>query len=485
MNNNRLWSRPRLPSFVNVKRAPSLLLHLLIFISLLFLAPWIRLRMYDPVIAVENKSSPIPDCVTWNSTGICPKIHPASSPANERGGSSCPDYFRWIHEDLRHWRKTGITERMVSEARRTAHFRLTILGGKMYVERFREAYQSRVLFTLWGFAQLMRRYGGKLPDLELMFDCDDLPVVGAEQYGVGPPPLFRYSANNSTLDIVFPDWTFWGWAEINIKPWSRFLKEIKEGMEMLKWEDRVPYAYWKGNPRVYRQRYLLLKCNLTLQNDWNARVYTIDWKKEARRGFMQSNLAKQCTHRYMIYVEGQAWSVSEKYILACNSPTLLIQSRWHDFFTRGLVPQRHYWPVRDSQMCKSIKFAVEWGNNHTAKAKEIGEAGSHFAHEALRMENVYDYMFHLLSEYAKLFKYKPKIPPGATELCSEALACHAHGKWREFMDESMEKFPSDSPPCMMPPPFDLGALARAKMEAVDEVEAWEDEYLRKKDNVLH
>lgn len=99
------------------------------------------------------------------------------------------------------------------------------------------------------------------------------------------------------------------------------------------------------------------------------------------------------------------------------------------------------------------------------------------------MENVYDYMFHLLSEYAKLFKYKPKIPPDAIELCSEVLACNADGKWREFMEESMEKFPSDSPPCIMPPPFDLGRFARAKMEAVDEVEAWEDVYWRKKDNV--
>ncbi|XP_047956252.1 O-glucosyltransferase rumi homolog isoform X2 [Salvia hispanica] len=375
---------------------------------------------------------------------------------------------------------------MVEGARPTAHFRLTILGGKMYVEKFAEAYQSRVQFTLWGLAQLMRRYPGKLPDLDLMFDCEDLPVVSADQYGPEgppPPPLFRYSANSTTFDIVFPDWSFWGWAERNIKPWSKFVKEIKEEMEMLKWEERVPYAYWKGDPRVYRQRYLLMHCNLTLQNDWNARLYTVDWQQETQRGFDQSNLAKQCTHRYKIYVEGRSWSVSQRYILACNSPTLLIQSRWHDFFSRGLVPQRHYWPVRDSQICKSIKFAVQWGNNHTAEAKEIGEAGSHFARESLSMENVYDYMFHLLSEYAKLLKYKPKIPPNATELCSEALACNADGKWREFMEESMEKFPSDSPPCTMPPPFDLGPFARVKTEAMDEVKALEDEYWRKKDNV--
>lgn len=101
------------------------------------------------------------------------------------------------------------------------------------------------------------------------------------------------------------------------------------------------------------------------------------------------------------------------------------------------------------------------------------------------MENVYDYMFHLLNEYAKLLKYKPKIPPNATELCSELLACPEHGKQRELMEETMENSPTDSPPCKMPPPSeprDLGAFALEKMEAVKVVEAWEDEYWRKQGN---
>ncbi|PNX57037.1 hypothetical protein L195_g050194, partial [Trifolium pratense] len=61
---------------------------------------------------------------------------------------------------------------------------------------------------------MLRKYRGMLPDLELMFDCVDWPVVSAGQYnldgGVDPPPLFRYCGNDATLDIVFPDWSFWG-----------------------------------------------------------------------------------------------------------------------------------------------------------------------------------------------------------------------------------------------------------------------------------
>lgn len=99
----------------------------------------------------------------------------------------------------------------MEKARGTAHFRLTILDGKMYVEKFQPSIQTRDLFTMWGFAQLMRLYPAKLPDLELMFDCDDRPVVPAEEIGREPPPLFRYCSDSRSLDIVFPDWSFWGW----------------------------------------------------------------------------------------------------------------------------------------------------------------------------------------------------------------------------------------------------------------------------------
>lgn len=71
--------------------------------------------------------------------------------------------------------------------------------------------------------------------------------------------------------------------------------------------------------------------------------------------------------RYKIYIEGLAWSVSEKYILACDSVTLLVNPRYYDIFTRSLQPLKHYWPINENNKCKSIKFAVDWGNNHTKK----------------------------------------------------------------------------------------------------------------------
>ncbi|KAL7003378.1 hypothetical protein U1Q18_004534 [Sarracenia purpurea var. burkii] len=316
------------------------------------------------------------NCSSGNFTGICPvdyypsKFH-SWDDQDRPAPTTCPDYFRWIHEDLRPWKKTGITNDMVKRAQRTANFRLVVVDGRAYVERYIKGFQTRDVFTLWGILQLLRRYPGKVPDLDLMFDCVDWPVVKSTDYrgpnATAPPPLFRYCGDDATLDIVFPDWSFWGWAEINIKPWEGLLEELKEGNKRKRWMDREAYAFWKGNPIVAPGRLDLLKCNVSDKQDWGARVYSQDWIRESQEGYKQSDLASQCTHRYKIYIEGSAWSVSEKYILACNSVTLLVKPRYYDFFTRSLIPVHHYWPIRDDDKCRSIKFAVDWGNSHKRK----------------------------------------------------------------------------------------------------------------------
>ncbi|KAI4351743.1 hypothetical protein L6164_006067 [Bauhinia variegata] len=446
-------------------------------------------QLYDTFPRRPNKPQkkveiPI-NCAAYNLTGTCPSDYPTpfqpdDDPNRPSTTPTCPDYFRWIHEDLRPWARSGITKDMVERARQTANFKLVILNGKAYLETFEKAFQTRDVFTLWGILQLLRRYPGKLPDLELMFDCVDWPVVQSEQYSgsnaSGPPPLFRYCGNDATLDIVFPDWSFWGWAEVNIKPWEIVVGELKEGNKRIGWMNREPYAYWKGNPTVAETRQDLMKCDVTQGQEWNARLYAQDWGRESQEGYKHSDLANQCTHRYKIYIEGSAWSVSEKYILACDSVTLMVTPHFYDFFTRGLIPLYHYWPIKEYDKCRSIKYAVDWGNSHQQKAQAIGKAASDFIQEELKMDYVYDYMFHLLNSYAKLFRYKPTKSEAAKELCVEAMVCKAEGNEQKFMMESMVDSPANTNPCTMPPPYDppsLHANLRRKETTIQQVDFWD------------
>ncbi|KAL0671924.1 hypothetical protein Bca4012_034628 [Brassica carinata] len=409
---------------------------------------------------------------------------------NDKTGSShsrpstCPSYFRWIHEDLRPWRETGITRGMLEKARNNkAHFRVIILDGKVYVKKYRKSIDTRDVFTLWGILQLLRWYPGRLPDLELMFDANDRPTVRSNDYRgqqhPAPPPIFRYCSDDASLDIVFPDWSFWGWAEVNIKPWAKSMVAIQEGNKMTPWKDRVAYAYWRGNPNVAPTRRDLLTCNVSDQQDWNTRLYINDWVRESREGFKNSNLENQCTHRYKIYIEGWAWSVSEKYIMACDSMTLYVRPKYYDFFIRGMMPLQHYWPIRDNSKCTSLKHAVHWGNTHLDQARKIGEEGSRYIREEVNMEHVYDYMFHLMNEYAKLQKFKPEIPWGATEITPDSMGCPATGRWRDFMEESMVMSPSEASPCEMPLPYspaEFREVLERKANVTRQVGLWEDQY---------
>ncbi|XP_062219777.1 uncharacterized protein LOC133919409 isoform X2 [Phragmites australis] len=438
----------------------------------------------DPDIP-SNISQTLSLALSPNSTSTCaavpdPPPLPATPPP-AANASSCPSYFRFIHEDLHPWRAAGgITRAMVDRARATANFRLVVIRGRAYVERIAPAFQTRDLFTIWGILQLLRRYPGRVPDLDLMFDCVDWPVVHANQYegenATVMPPVFRYCGDNDTLDVVFPDWSFWGWPEINIKPWDALQKELDSGNKRVKWSDREPYAYWKGNPDVAATRQELVKCNVSSKQEWNARIYKQDWIKEIKAGYKQSDLASQCTHRYKIYIEGSAWSVSEKYILACDSMTLVVTPKYYDFYSRVLMPMQHYWPVQDDNKCSSIKHAVDWGNSHEQKAQRIGKQASNFIQQELSMDYVYDYMFHLLTEYAKLLRFKPTKPPEAVEVCPESLACQAVGREKKFMEDSMVRSAKDAGPCDLPPPFsteEFKALQRRKDKSMKQIETWE------------
>ena len=48
---------------------------------------------------------------------------------------------------------------------------------------------------------------------------------------------------------------------------------------------------------------------------------------------------------------------------------LMVRPRFYEFFTRSLVPLKHYWPINPWRLCDSIKFAVGWGNNNTYKVR--------------------------------------------------------------------------------------------------------------------
>lgn len=84
-------------------------------------------------------------------------------------------------------------------------------------------------------------------------------------------------------------------------------------------------------------------------------------------------------------------------------------------------------------------------------------------------------MFHLLTEYAKLLRFKPTKPPEAIEVCPETLACQAIGREKKFMEDSMVRSASDAGTCDLPPPFspkEFKVLRHRREKAMKQIETW-------------
>ncbi|KAK4354049.1 hypothetical protein RND71_026243 [Anisodus tanguticus] len=61
----------------------------------------------------------------------------------------------------------------------------------------------------------------------------------------------------------------------------------------------------------------------------------------------------------------------------------------------------------------------------------------------------------------------------------ESLACPSDGVWRKFMEEALEKSPSYTDPCILPPPYkpqEIKAFVEQKIKGTKKAEAWENEY---------
>ncbi|XAR58910.1 Protein xylosyltransferase [Bertholletia excelsa] len=363
--------------------------------------------------------------------------------------SECLEFFLWIHHDLEPWKKSRISLSHLMEVKKHAAFRAVIVGGKLYVDMYALCVQRRSMFTVWGLLQLLKRYPGMVPDVDMMFDCSDKPKISRKEHRSMPLPLFRYCTTSNHFDIPFPDWSFWGWPELNIGPWDEELSSIRHVSQARSWQRKWPVAYWKGNPSTIPLRSKLLTCNDS--RVWKAQIMHQDWGAETLAGFKNSNLSKQCDHRYKIYAEGLAWSASLKYILSCGSVPLVIASKYEEFFSRGLFPKKNYWPVSAANLCRSIKHAVDWGNANLAEAEAIGRESQNFM-GSMSMDRVYNYMFHLINEYSKLLNFKPVPPPSAIHVCAESLLCFADPLEKQFFQRSATSSPAETPLCVLHPP---------------------------------
>lgn len=91
--------------------------------------------------------------------------------------------------------------------------------------------------------------------------------------------------------------------------------------------------------------------------------------------------------------------------------------------------------------------------------------------ESLNTDRIYDYMYHLIVEYAKLLDFKPVRPPSALEECVDSLYCFADQNQTHFLARSAT-LPSEAPPCKLPGPANkyIDKIIKEKKKIIDSTE---------------
>ncbi|GAQ80428.1 hypothetical protein KFL_000540050 [Klebsormidium nitens] len=364
----------------------------------------------------------------------------------------CPAYFCNIFDDLEPWfAKGGITMEDINADPEAVTMKIQILNGTLYWRWTGGCSFTRTSFTLWAIMMLLERYPGQVPDVLFNVCCHDDPAVPAEKWANNAsaiPPIFSMCSSEDHLDLVWPDWSFWGWPELRIPEWRTKSAQILGGKgRRTPLGKREPRAFWKGNAFTGRGpnqglRQQLVGCSEPPGYENGIEAVNIFWDDEINK--TETRLEEQCDHRYRIYAEGNTWSCSLKYALACASAALVIDPVYWDFYSRGLEPFRDFIPIeRGDNMCDRLEMAVWWGDKHLQQATSIGEAAAHFIESSLSMERVYDYMLHSLRVYSALQTFAPVKEPALNPLLTKAFYVERPPFEKEFME--WEERASESP----------------------------------------
>lgn len=329
-----------------------------------------------------------------------------------------------IDRDLESWYKSGISRKLIDEAKDFGvHYQL--IDGKWYRD-------SHCLFPsrCEGIEYFLNRLldhpsvnpETQLNNTELVINVRDWAQVFESRHTSTPPPVFSFSKGSHYLDILYPAWAFWaGGPAISTFPtgigkWDQLTKKIIGSQGV--WQDKKSFVFFRGS-RTSEERDALillsrkhpdvLDAQYTKNQAWRSKKDTLGHDPAPIVSFEE-----HCKYKYLINLRGVAASFRLKHLFLCNSVVLNVESDMVEFFYHALRPWVHYVPIRPDLGDLLDKVAFLRQNDHIAK--QIANRGFNFIKDNLTNDQVTAYWRHLLTSYSRLLKYKVKPEKGLVNI---------------------------------------------------------------------
>jgi len=286
-----------------------------------------------------------------------------------------------------------------------------------------QASQGRAPLALLALVDTLWRYPGQIPDLDAVIAFPDMPCFekNASYPAELPPPVFALNGHPDFADIPFPDHSFWGAVpsfmaveastttdgEESMIGWGKQLAMLD--YLNLQWDQKRNAALWRGfeDSTDLRTMKALCQCEAVPKGlDFCGRYMAA---------------ITQCNFKFNVFIGGTPWNEALKQRLACESTILMLNSTqgFHNFFSRFLVPNKHYLPVTlgdgDRADCSELKKIIEAPNDSPTMehAAQVAIQGREFVEKNLQMAHIHGYIIELLQQYAALLTFKPQISPDA------------------------------------------------------------------------
>ncbi len=151
--------------------------------------------------------------------------------------------------------------------------------------------------------------------------------------------------------------------------------------------------------------------------DIDIRVW--DWVQEpAHEHFI--GLPQHCKSKYLLNWPGNSYSARLKYLLLCGSVVVHSDNGWYEFYYPMLQHGEHYMRIRalnsTADLHNDLTTLVQKLNRSQRHSRRIANAGQRFASVILSDDNVREYWYRLMKQYAALQTHEIRLHPDAVPL---------------------------------------------------------------------
>jgi hypothetical protein len=203
--------------------------------------------------------------------------------------------------------------------------------------------------------------------------------------------VYSKKVGNDNLKCI-PDYWFINWRENGIVSYDEWICQILQSAEKPPEFNKV---FWIGsisNNAIRKKMYDLGK------TDDRMEIIASDIPNEkGEKPYI--SLLDHTKYKYLIDVEGIAWSSRRKMLMFMKRPLLFIEDDWEEFWTKDIEPYVHYIPVKRD--LSDLIEKIDWLENNWDMAEKIAINAQEYAKSHLMPENAIQYFEKIILDEGK------------------------------------------------------------------------------------